>query len=142
MKKLIRCLLISCSLGMVLLSGCANGTSASTTKPQAARSSICLVDPQGATKLVYPMRGNQFQLDQWVVKHREHLNLKGGTKPRFILLFVSSDRKIKDKILIFDQRKPGAPNQLSASAVSSLKDWFAQGETVTVDWATNRVVAK
>ena len=101
-------------LGILLtLAGCADQATQLPTQSTAATSWCCLVDPDHGSLLMPDNKASRATLDSWVSRNADHLTIKGGAKPRFILLHVGADYKIKDQMPLADQSSPNGPHKLA-----------------------------
>lgn len=123
------------SLVASLFSSCAGGGRGGRVRSPYC----CLVDPAQGSLLVEDSPAFRNSLDSWVTKNAAHLSIKGGAKPRFILLYVGKELTIKDKMPLSDQASPTAPHRLTGEEVRNLRSCFAGGRSVQIDWAGNRV---
>ncbi len=122
------------SLLLCCLSSCA------TTGSTGGGESCCLVEPGRPSLLMPNSKSSKAALEQWVNTHANHLSASGGAKPRFVLLYVGKDQRIKDQMPLTDQASPAAPHKLTENEVSDLRACFRGGKTVKVDWASKRVI--
>jgi hypothetical protein len=125
---------ILCSIALGFLPSC------STTGGGGVGESCCLVEPGRPSLLMPNSKACKAALEQWVNKNARHLSTSGGAKPRFVLMYVGKDQRIKDQMPLTDQASPTAPHKLTEREVSDLRACFRGGKTVKVDWASKRVV--
>ncbi len=127
-------------LGMLAtLTGCADQATQQPPKTTAATSWCCLVDPDHGSLLMPDNKASRARLDSWVSRNADHLSITGGAKPRFILLHVGADFKIKDQMPLADQSSPKAPHKLTQAEVESLRTCFNGGRRVKINWPSKTV---
>ena len=127
-------------LGILLtLTGCADQATQHPAKSTAATSWCCLVDPDHGSLLMPDNKASRARLDSWVNRNASHLSITGGAKPRFILLHVGADFKIKDQMPLADQSAPNAPHKLTPPEVEGLRACFAGGRRVKINWPAKSV---
>jgi hypothetical protein len=122
------------SIALCCLSSC------TTPNGSGGNESCCLVEPGRPSLLMPNSKACKVSLEQWVNKNARHLSASGGAKPRFVLMYVGKDQRIKDQMPLTDQASPTAPHKLAASEVNALRDCFRGGKTVKIDWANKRVI--
>ena len=127
-------------LGSLLaLTSCTDQATHRPTKSTAATSWCCLVDPNHGSLLMQDSQASRARLDSWVSRNASHLTITGGAKPRFILLHVGADFKIKDQMRLADQSSPKASHKLTPAAVAELRACFNGGRPVKINWPTKSV---
>ena len=127
-----RLLLVTAAL--LTLNSCA--TTGSTTSNEWC----CLVEPGQGALLMPNTKASKTALEHWVAKHAGSLSTSGRAKPRFVLMYVGKDMRIKDQMPLTDQASPSAPHKLSSSVVNDLRACFQGGKQVKIDWANKRVI--
>jgi hypothetical protein len=114
--------------------------SCATTGSTNSNEWCCLVDPGHGALLMPNTKTSKVALENWVSQHAGHLTTSGGAKPRFVLMYVGKDMRIKDQMPLADQISPTAPHKLSAAEVNALRACFQGGKPVKIDWANKRVI--
>ena len=124
--------MVSVILGLV---GCAD----QKTSPKSTVSWCCLVDPERGSLLMPDTPASRASLEAWVNRNASHLSISGGAKPRFVLIHVGADLRIKDQMPLADQPAPGAPHRLTPAEAATLRACFQGGTKVKIDWPTKTV---